>query len=102
MLLSKLLNNIEGVRGTLDLLFEMPTKEQEEYCHLILNGAKLIYEIGQPMIWWNCGKYVTESFMFAAVCMDAVINLCTIRHMTLRLKLYSSAFYAALAQGTFN
>jgi len=99
MMLSKLLKTVEQIREMLDLIFTRTTKEQENFSHLILNSAKVIYDIGQPMIWWNCGKYVTDSLMFAAICMDAVINLCTMRHMTFRLKLYSSAFYAALIQG---
>jgi hypothetical protein len=99
MMLSRLLSTIEQIREALDSIFTRSIKEQEGFSHLILNSAKLIYDIGQPMIWWNCGKYVTESLMLAAICMDAVINLCTMRHMSMRMKLYSSAFYAALSQG---
>jgi len=99
-LISRLLNVIEDLRKSLELIFDMSIKEQEEIHFLALNSAKLIYETANPMIWWNCGKYVTDSLIFAAISMEAIINLCTMRHMKFRLKLYSCAIYSALVQGS--
>ena len=48
---------------------------------------------------YSCGKYICNTNIFGVICMENVINLCTARHLSLRLKLYSSAFYAALTQG---
>jgi hypothetical protein len=99
MAVSKLLQCLQILRQSLVIAFELPTRTQEEYAYQILNSCKLINDIGQPLIWLSCGKYVIESMMFAALCMETVINLCTTRHIIFRMKLYTSAFYGALTQG---
>lgn len=99
MVVSKYLHCLTQLRSALDLLFEMSTRQQEENAWKILNACKLIYKIGQPLAWHSCGKYIVESFLFAAGAMESVINLCTVRHMTFRLKLYSSALSTMLGQG---
>eukprot|EP01038_Epipyxis_sp_PR26KG_P008870 gene8870-11964_t len=102
MTVSKYLVYLKTLRGMLDSLFELKTKQQEELSYLILNCCKLILEIGQPLLYFNCGKYVTETILFAGTCMEAVINLCTIRHMKFRMKIYASVFYASLTQGSID
>lgn len=99
MAVSKLLQCLQILRQSLVIAFELPTRTQEEYAYQILNSCKLINDIGQPLVWLSCGKYVIESMMFASLCMETVINLCTTRHITLRMKLYTTAFYGALTQG---
>lgn len=99
MVVTQLLIGLKKLRHSLEELQTLPMRSQEELAWLILNACKLIYDIGQPLIWHSCGKYVIESLGFAALSMEAVINLCTIRHMNFRMKLYSSMFYAALSQG---
>ena len=97
MVVSKLLLCLQQLRHSLENIFELPSRQQEGLAWLVLNSCKLILEIGQPLIWHSCGKYVTETLLFAATSMEAVINLCTVRHMKFRMKLYSSVFYSALA-----
>jgi len=99
MAVSKILKCLQQLRLSLDLLLEMTIRKQEEYSWLILNSCKLIYSIGQPLVWYNCGKYVSEITFFAAMCMESVINLSTVRHLKLRMKLYSSIFYSSLSHG---
>jgi len=99
MVVSRYLNCLTQLRTALDLLFEMSTRQQEENAWKIINVCKLLYKIGQPLAWYSCGKYIVESFLFAAGAMESVINLCTVRHLKFRLKLYSSALYTMLAQG---
>jgi hypothetical protein len=97
MVVSKLLVCLQQLRHSLENVFELPSRQQEGLAWLVLNSCKLIMEIGQPLIWYSCGKYVTETIMFGATAMEAVINLCTVRHMKFRMKMYSSVFYSALA-----
>jgi len=99
MVVSKLLLCLQQLRRSLEDVFELPTTQQESLAWLVLNSCKLIMEIGQPLIWYSCGKYVTETILFASISMEAVINLCTVRHMKFRMKMYSSTFYSALAHG---
>lgn len=97
MVVSKLLLCLQELRHSLEDVFELPTSQQEGLAWLVLNSCKLVMEIGQPLVWYSCGKYVTETIMFAAISMEAVINLCTVRHMKFRMKMYSAIFYSALA-----
>jgi hypothetical protein len=99
MVVSKLLVSLRETRNSLLLLQQLPMRQQEELAFLCLNGYKLIYDIANPLIWYSCGKYVFESLAFAALSMENVINLCTVRHATFRVKIYSSIFYGALSQG---
>jgi hypothetical protein len=102
MVVSKLLLCLQELRRSLEQVFALPMKQQESLAWMVLNGCKLIVEIGQPLVWYSCGKYVTESLMFAATAMEAVINLCTVRHASFRMKLYSSIFYSALSSGSID
>lgn len=97
MVVSKLLLCLQELRHSLENVFDLPTSQQEGLAWLVLNSCKLIMEIGQPLVWYSCGKYVTETIMYAAVSMEAVINLCTVRHMKFRMKMYAAIFYSALA-----
>jgi hypothetical protein len=92
MRVSRLLGCLASARDVLDTLLSLPDKDQEHFAWLVLNGCKLIYTIGHPLLWLDCAKYVHESFIFASLCMDAVINLCTTRHLNFRMKICSSAF----------
>eukprot|EP01040_Poterioochromonas_malhamensis_P010108 gene10108-10988_t len=99
MVVSKLLVCLKELRNSLLSLQNLPMRHQEELAWLCLNGCKLIYDIGHPLIYYSCGKYIYESLAFAALSMEHVINLCTIRHVNFRMKLYASIFYGALSQG---
>lgn len=98
--ISKLLLCLKDLRSALDIIFDNTPREQEQLAWLVNNLCKLIYNIGQSLLWISCGKYVVETMIYAAICMESIINLCTSRHMKLRMKLYSTAFYALLTQGT--
>ena len=101
MSVSKILGCLMLLRNSVLLVFELPTPQlQEESAWQIVNGCKLIATVGQPLLWHSCGRYVHETFLLAAMCMESVINLCTARHILFRMKLYAGAFYAALTQGT--
>ena len=101
IVVSQLLVVLQDLRsGSLEIIFELPTKQQEELAWLVLNGCKLLLKVAQPLVWLSCGKYVTDSIVFAGVCMESVINLCTARHLKFRMKVYASAYYATLVQGT--
>ena len=102
MTVSKLLQCLQKIRLSMEGVFSLSSKQQEDYAWLILNSSKLILEISQPLVWLNCGKYITETVLYAAICMDSIINLCTVRHMQFRLKLYTTAFYSALTQGSMD
>ena len=102
MVISKLLIALKKLRNSLEELQELSLRSQEELAWLILNACKLIYDIAQPLVWNSCGKYVIETLGFAVLSMESVINLCTIRHVNFRMKLYSSMFYCALSQGNFD
>jgi len=79
------------------VLLELSPKEQESMSWQVLNSCKLLYSLAQPLIWLDCGKYVIESLVFAFLCMESVISLCSARHVNMRLKLLASAFAAALS-----
>lgn len=100
MVVSKLLTLLKDLRLSLEKIQSLQMKYQEESAWLTLNACKLIYDIAQPLLWFNCGKYVIESLTYAAISMEAVINLCTVRHMHFRMKLYASIFYSVLVQGS--
>lgn len=100
IVVSQVLVILQDLRTSLEELFELSTKQQEELAWMVLNGCKLLLKIAQPLVWLNCGKYISESLMFAGVCMESIINLCTARHLKFRMKLYISAYYATLVQGT--
>ena len=99
MAISKLLRCLRSLRQSLLIIFELTTTQQEELSWLVLNSCKLILQVGQPLIWKSCGKYVAECFVFAALCMESVINLCTTRHINFRMKLYALAIYAIIGGG---
>ncbi len=102
MAVTRLLLCLQELRDILKGIFEdLPVaKEQEKMAWLILNGCKLIMRIAQPLVSLSCGKYVTETIVFASLCMEAVVNLCTCRHLKFRMKLYVTAFYSTLAAGS--
>lgn len=102
MVVSQLLLCLKQLKNSIDKVYELTTRQQEEFAWQILNSCKLIYEIGQPLIWKSCGKYVAETLLYAATAMESVINLCTVRHIKFRMKLYSSVFYALLVQGVLD
>jgi len=95
---TRLLLCLQDLRSILKAIFEeLPAaKDQEEVAWLILNGCKLILRIAQPLVWLSCGRYVTDSIIFASLCMEAVVNLCTCRHLKFRMKLYTTAFYSTM------
>lgn len=94
---SQRLKCIQTLRASLSVLFELPPKDQELLAWQVLNSCKLLYSLAQPLIWLDCGKYVIESLVFAHVCMESIISLCSARHVNFRLKLLSSAFLATLS-----
>ena len=51
---------------------------------------------------FSCGKYICSTNTFAVMCLESVINLCTARHLSTRMKLYAAAFYGSLTQGKKN
>ena len=90
MSVSNILGCMSELRSSILLLFELPTATlQEQSAWQILNGCKLIALVGQPLLWHSCGKYVHETFLLAAMCMESVINLCTAKHIGFRMKLYA-------------
>ncbi|RYH31875.1 hypothetical protein EON65_01665 [archaeon] len=98
MAVSQILVVLKKVRSALELFYSMSPDAQEQKAYLCLNAVKLILHYSQPLLWFSCGKYILETVTYAILCMEGVINLCTVRHMKFRLKLYSSAIYAALSQ----
>ena len=99
---SQILSCITRLRQSIDRLLDLSPSYQEKYAYLILNSVKLIYSYGKPLIWLGCGKYIYESFIYATLSMDSVINLCTARHLSLKMKLTSCAFIAILTYGTID
>ena len=99
---TRLLISLQDLRVAIKRVFEeLPSsKDQEEVAWLILNGCKLILKIAQPLAWLSCGKYVTETLIFASLCMEAVVNLCTCRHLKFRMKLYTTAFYSTMTSSS--
>eukprot|EP01041_Mallomonas_annulata_P005213 gene5213-10432_t len=102
MSISTLLHLLQDLRSALDSIFELPERNQEQLAWLVLNVCKLLLEIGEPLIWLSCGKYVAEYLLFAGVCLDSIINLSTSRHVFFRTKLYCSAFTALLSNGSID
>ena len=101
IMVTQLLVLLQELRGSLTEIFEeLSTKQQEESAWLILNGCKVILTISQPLCWLSCGKYVTETIMFAALCMESVVNLCTTKHLKFRMKLYTTCLYTAISSGS--
>eukprot|EP01031_Cornospumella_fuschlensis_P029678 gene29678-35823_t len=98
MAVSQILVVLKKIRSALELFYSMSSEGQEQRAYLCLNAVKLILHYSQPLLWFSCGKYILETVTFAILCMEGVINLCTTRHMKFRLKLYSTAIYAALSQ----
>ena len=99
--ISKMLDVANEVENSLMLLFEnFNNRDLEGASHIVLNGVRLLYDLLEPLIYWNCGKYITRSLLFAAVCMESIINLCTIKYVALRSKLYVSALYSALVHSS--
>ena len=103
MAVSRLLQGLHRIRAALESIFDgLSTGEQEENVWQILNCCKAVVDTAQPLVWYSCGKYVTETLVYAGLAMDTVINLCTARHMQLRMKLYISAFYSAAVHNTLD
>ena len=96
MAMSRLLANLGRLRDSIDMLLTLTAAEREAQAWLILNGCKLVYSIGQPLLLMGCSRYVAESFIYASLAMDAVINLCTGRHLEFKLKLNTAAIAAML------
>ena len=101
MRMSRLLSCLTSTRDILDSLLTLSEKEREKFAWLILNCCKLLYKIGQPLLWLDCAKYVHESLIFASMSMDAVINLCTTRHLNFRMKICSAAFSAMVTHSSY-
>lgn len=100
MAIGKVLGCLQKLCTSLDLFLGLSTKEQEAHAYLVLNSCKLLFDMGHPLIWISCGKYIIEMFLFGILCMNSVINLCTPRHLNFRMKMYSSVFLAAVTQDT--
>lgn len=96
MSMGRLLANLGRVRESVDMLLELKSEEREKLAWLILNACKLVYSIGQPLLLMGCSRYVAESLIYASLAMDAVINLCTARHLEFKMKLNTSAIAAML------
>lgn len=100
-MISKIISSIIELKDSIDIIFSnLSVKLQEEYSWLVLNASKLIYDLGQPLIWIKCGKFVANSFLYAAIAMESIINLTTARHLKFRMKLLISAFYAYISDET--
>ena len=97
MVISKLMRCLQQLRYSISLVFELPSRLHEELSWLVMNGCKLILQTAQPLIWKSTGKYVAETLLFAAVSVESIINLCTVKHLTFRCKLYATTFYAIVA-----
>lgn len=48
---SNLLNTLAYVRTSVLTVFELPQKEIENLAWLVMNGCKLIYLLGDALIW---------------------------------------------------
>lgn len=100
MAVGKILGCLQKICDSLDLFLGLSTKAQESHAYLVLNACKLLFDMGHPLIWISCGKYIIEMSLFGIMCMNSVINLCTPRHLNFRMKMYSSVFLAAVTQDT--
>lgn len=100
MVVSQYLRCLKSLRTSLDMIFDLSTSQQEEIAWKVLNACKLIYRIGQPLVFHYCGKYVVDTFLYAATCMESIITLCTVRHLKFRMKLYNTAFIAVMSHGS--
>jgi hypothetical protein len=98
MMTSQLLVCLRQLRESIDSVFAQSNRIREDLAWQVLNSAKLIQEIAQPLIWYSCSKYIIETTLFALMAMDSIINLCTLRHLNFRMKVSTTTFYAALAQ----
>jgi hypothetical protein len=49
--ISKLLKTLSSVRASILLIFDLSPKDVEDSAWLVLNGCKIIYLIGDPLIW---------------------------------------------------
>jgi hypothetical protein len=74
-------------------LFSTPTS------HIYLSICLFPITISHFLITISCGKYVSSTYIFAVLCLESIINLCTARHLSLRMKLYVGAAVAAITQG---
>lgn len=93
MAISQILHHMTELRDAVDrLLSHLTTQQQESITWMILNIVKLIYFYGKPLIWLGCGKYIVDSFIYAAMVMDSVITLCTAHHLKLKLKLLTCGY----------
>ena len=91
---SKLLRCMHTLREALESMYhKLSTTEQEECAWQILNCSKSLLDLAQTLIWYGCGKYITETMVFVAYSLDTVINLCTVRHMHFRMKILSHSSY---------
>ena len=100
MRISRLLGCLSSTREILDDILALSVKDQEQFAWLVLNACKMIHEIGHPLLGFDCSKYVYETFIFATLCMDAVINLCTTRHLKFKMKICSAAFSSLVTHGS--
>lgn len=101
MVVSKILICLKDLRNSLDLIFDLNnSRQQEQLAWLVLNICKLIYNIAQPLVWMNCGRYIADTLIYASISIESIINLCSYRHLPFRMKLYSTAYYALLTQGS--
>lgn len=100
MAVGKILGCLQKICDSLDLFLGLPTKAQEAHAYLALNSCKLLFDMGHPLVWISCGKYIIEMFFFGIMAINSVINLCTPRHLNFRMKMYSSVFLAAVTQDT--
>ena len=100
---SKLLRCMHTLREALESMYhKLSTTEQEECAWQILNCSKSLLDLAQTLIWYGCGKYITETMVFVAFSLDTVINLCTVRHMHFRMKIYTTAFYSVATHRSIN
>ena len=100
MVVSQYLRCLATLRSSLDIIFDLSTSQQEETAWKVLNACKLIYQIGQPLVFHYCGKYVVDTLLYAASCMESIITLCTVRHLKFRMKIYNTAFNAMMSHGS--
>ena len=99
--ISKIISCINQLKESIDMIFtNYSVKLQEEYSWLVLHSCKLIYDIGQPLIWLKCGSYIINSFIYAAISIESIINLNTAKYLKLRMKLLISSFYICVTDET--
>ena len=88
-MISKLLSTLSRVRLSLTTLFTLSPSQVEQNSWLILNGCRLIYHIGDPLIWHRWKLYffiiyfITISFDFNSLewlCIDMICPICFFYH----------------------